>query len=162
MFVSNTSTFVLLAKAGCLEQFIEISPVIEIPAQVRKEALFDRQSYYAKLIERLIDEKKIKVVPVAKAKITKIMSEFHFDEGEAAAYALFDAKRHRAILTDDGELIKLCKLEKVPFVCAMAIVIRLFEKKSLSKMDALDKLEKLHKIGRYTEELYNHFKSEVK
>ena len=161
MLASNTSTLVLLAKVGCLEQFIEMSPLVEIPVQVRKEALFDRDSYYAKLIERLIQEKKIKVVPVTKTKLAKIMSEFHLNEGEAAAYALFNAKKHKAVLTDDGEVIKLCKLQKVPFICAMAVIIRLFEKKSLLKGDALNKLEKLHKIGRYAEEIYKHFKTEV-
>lgn len=162
MLASNTSTLVLLAKIGCLEDFIEISPVIEIPEQVKKEALFDKDSYYGRLIQKLIDIKKIKVVPVKANEISSIMSEFRLDEGEAATYAMFNNKKHRAILTDDGELIKLCKLEKIPFVCAMAVVIRLFEKKKLTKEDAINKLEDLHEIGRYTKELYEHFKSEVK
>ena len=162
MLASNTSTLVLLAKIGCLEDFIEISPIIEIPKQVKKEALFNRDSYYARLIQKLIDSRKIKVVPIKTITITGIMSQFRLDEGEAATYALFDNKRHKAILTDDGELIKLCKLEKIPFVCAMAVVIRLFEKKRLSKEMALSKLENLHEIGRYSKGLYEHFKSEVK
>ena len=159
MFVSNTSTLVLLAKISCLEKFIEISPAIEIPVQVKKEALFDYGSYYAKLIEKLIQEKKIKVAPVfKKSEINNIMAEFRLDEGEAAAYAAFNNKKHKAILTDDGELIKLCKLEKVPFVNAMAVVIRLFERKKLSKEGAINKLGDLHRIGRYSLELYEHFK----
>lgn len=162
MLVSNTSTLVLLAKVGCLEVFIEISPLIEIPAQVEKEALFEKDSYYARLIQKLIEDKKIKIVFVNRSKIIKITSEFKLDEGEAATYAWFNSKRHEAILTDDGELIKLCKLEKLPFICAMAIVIRLFEKKKLSKAETLNKLEKLYLVGRYSKELYEHFKSEVK
>lgn len=162
MLVSNTSTIVLLAKVGCLEAFIEISPTIEIPIQVRKEALFDKDSYYAKLIQKLAHDRKIKVVHVNENKITVIMSNFKLDKGEAAAYAVFNNKKHNAILTDDGELIKLCKLENVPFICAMAVIIRLFEKKKLSKEDTLNKLEDLHRIGRYSEKLYEHFKDEVK
>lgn len=161
MLVSNTSTLVLLAKIECLEVFIGISPAITIPVQVKKEALFEKDSYYAKLIEKLIQHKKITIAQADKTQINKIMEEFKLDEGEAAAYAMFDDKKHQAILTDDGELIKLCKLEKVPFICAMAVVIRLFEMKKLSKKEALDKLEDLHKIGRYSEKLYEHFKSEV-
>jgi len=162
MFASNTSTLVLLAKIGCLEDFINISPIIEMPEQVKREALFDQDSYYARLIQKLIDNKKIIPMPIKTTKIIDIMSQFRLDEGEAAAYALFDDKRHKAILTDDGELIKLCKLEKIPFVCAMAVVIRLFEKKKLSKEMALSRLENLHEIGRYSKGLYEHFKSEVK
>ena len=162
MLASNTSTLVLLAKIGCLEMFIEISPIIEIPVQVKKEALFERDSYYAKLIEKLIENKKIRIVPAERNKISEIMPQFRLDEGEAATYAIFNNKKHEAILTDDGELIKLCKLEKVQFICAMAVVIILFENKKLSKEEAINKLEKLHNVGRYSEKLYGHFKSEVR
>jgi len=162
MLVSNTSTLVLLAKIDCLEAFISISPSIVIPTQVKEEALFEKDSYYARLIKKFIQLKKILILSADKTQINEIMSEFKLDEGEAAAYALFDNRKHKAILTDDGELIKLCKLQKVPFICAMAVVIRLFEIKKLSKKEALDKLEGLHKIGRYSEKLYEHFKSEVK
>lgn len=162
MLVSNTSTLVLLAKIGCLETFIGISPIIEIPVQVKQEALFEKNSYYAKLIERLIQEKKIIAIPVNKSIIKKIISQFNLDEGEAAAFAMFNREKHKAILTDDWELIKLCKLEKVPFICAMAVVSRLFEKKKILKEEALDKLKQLHTIGRYSQQIYEHFKSEVK
>jgi len=161
MLVSNTSTLVLLAKIDCLEAFISISPSIVIPTQVKEEALFEKDSYYARLIKKFIQLKKILILSADKTQINEIMSEFKLDEGEAAAYALFDNRKHKAILTDDGELIKFCKLQKVPFICAMAVVIRLFEIKKLSKKEALDKLEDLHKIGRYSEKLYEHFKSEV-
>lgn len=162
MLVSNTSTLVLLAKVKCLEAFIEISPSINIPAQVEKEALFEKDSYYSRLIQKLIKENKIRIVQVNKNQITKITSQFKLDKGEAATYALFNTKKHQAILTDDGELIKLCKLEKVPFICAMAIIIRLFERRKLSKEETIKKLEELNKVGRYSIELYEHFKSEVK
>ena len=75
---------------------------------------------------------------------------------------MYDRKKHNAILTDDGELIKLCKLEKVPFMCAMAIVIIMHEKKLLGKKEAHDKLAQLRDIGRYSERLYQYFKDEVK
>ena len=162
MLVSNTSTLVLLAKIGCLEEFIEITPVIEIPSDVKREALFEKESYYAKLIEKFIDEKKIKVVEVRAKIIQQVMAEFRLDKGEAAAYAMFNSKMHKAIMTDDGELIKLCKLEKIPFICAMAIVIRLYDKKVLSKEKTIVKLEELYKIGRYSKDIYEHFKARVK
>lgn len=162
MLISNTSTLVLLAKVECLEAFIGISPIIEIPAQVKREALFEKDSYYAKLIQKLIQDKKIRIIPVDKSRVAKIIAEFNLDEGEAATFAIFDDKKHKAILTDDGELIKLCKLGKVPFTCAMAVITRLFEKKLLSKEETIRKLEELHEIGRYSEKLYKHFRNEVK
>ena len=85
-----------------------------------------------------------------------------WDLGEGAAYALFDNSKHQAILTDDSELIKLCRLEKITFICAMAVVVNLFESQKLSKLEALEKLRKLREEGRYSEKIYEHFKSEVK
>lgn len=162
MLVSNASTLVLLAKIECLETFIELSPIIEIPAQVKNEVLFHEVSYYAKLINKLIQNEKIKVRSIDYDKIKEIMLEFRMDEGESATYVLFNKEKHKAILTDDRELIKLCKLENVPFICAMAVVIRLFEESKLSKEKAIEKLKKLNEVGRYSKELYEHFKKQIK
>jgi len=162
MFASNTSTLVLLAKIRCLEEFIKISPIIEVPSQVKEEALFHKESDYAMLIKKLIDEKKVRVLSINNKEIAEIIEQFHLDLGEAATYAMFDKKRHKAILTDDGELIKLCRLEKIPFICAIAIIIRLYEKQKLSKDDAFEKLKKLNEIGRYSKDLYDYFKEEIK
>lgn len=162
MLVSNTSTLVLLAKIGCLEELMQISPIIEIPIQVKEEALFEKDSYYAKFIHRLIEEGKIRTIKVELLKVKNILTEFRLDEGEAAAYILFDNKKHKAILTDDGELIKLCKLQNIPFVCAMAVIVRLYEKRILTKEKTLKKLDELNKIGRYSKELYEYFKLGVK
>ena len=161
MLVSNTSTLVLLAKVDCLEAFIDFSPTIEIPSQVKEEALFERDSYYSRVIRKFIESEKIKVKRINEVKLKIVLSEFRLDEGEAAAYLLFDNKKHNAILTDDGELIKLCKLQNIPFICAMAIIIRMYEKKLLTKNKTLEKLEELNKIGRYSKEIYKHFMMEV-
>ena len=161
MLVSNTSTLVLLAKIGCLETFMGIAPKIEIPTQVKKEALFKEGSYDARLIDKLIKEKRIGVLRAESKKLMPVLAEFRLDLGEAAAYAIFDPKKHDALLTDDGELIKLCRLRGIPFINALSVVIRLYERKKLTKQNAYEKLEELRKIGRYSESLYQHFKNEV-
>ncbi|OGY44045.1 MAG: hypothetical protein A2729_04925 [Candidatus Buchananbacteria bacterium RIFCSPHIGHO2_01_FULL_39_14] len=161
MIVSNTSTLVLLAKIGCLEQFIMISPPIEIPSQVKEESLFYPESYYALLIHKLITQGKINVTKVEEKNIRIIMSQFRLDKGEAAAYVLFDSSKHKAILTDDGELIKLCKLQEVPFTCALGALVRLYEKKVITKEKTLEKISQLQKIGRYSPKLIDYFKKEV-
>jgi predicted nucleic acid-binding protein len=162
MLVSNTSTLVLLAKIHCLQKFIELSPLIEIPEQVRIEALFQENSYDARLIKKLIDEKKLNVVVVNTQKVKKVMEDFRLDEGEAAAYVHFTSNKHKALLTDDGELIKLCKLEDIPFLCAMAVVIRLYEKKVYTVQQTKEYLVQLRAVGRYAESIFQHFMSEVK
>ena len=138
-----------------------VSPPIQIPLQVKEEALFEKDSYDAKLIHKLIKTNKIQVVGADLSKVKRVLSEFRLDEGEAAAYVIFDYKKHDALLTDDGELIKLCKLQNIPFMCAMAVIILLYEKKLLTKERTLEKLEELNIIGRYSKELYDYFKKEV-
>lgn len=161
MLVSNTSTLVLLAKIDCLETFIELVSEIEIPEQVNQESLFYEDSYYAKRIEDLIETRKIIVVHVDEDEVNKVMEQFRLDRGEAAAYVMFNKKKHDAILTDDGELIKLCKLKDVPFICSMVIIIRLYEKKKLNKETTFYKLKQLNEIGRYSKEIYEYFKNKI-
>jgi hypothetical protein len=43
----------------------------------------------------------------------------------------------------------------------MAVVIVLYEKRILTKQRVIEKLEKLNRIGRYSKELYEHFKNKV-
>ncbi len=159
MMVSNTSTLVLLAKVGLMETFLEAAGTIAIPSQMKVEYAFDPTSYQAKLLERAIDEGEI-VVKETEADM-EVLRQFRLHKGEAAAYALYNAGKYDAIITDDGELIKLCKLERIPFICAMAVVLRLYEKKLLTKQEALGKLEQLHVVGRYAKEIYEYYKKEV-
>ena len=41
--------------------------------------------------------------------IGKVIKQFKLHKGEASAYSIFKKKTHKALLTDDRELIKLCK-----------------------------------------------------
>src|SRR3989338_7744727 len=158
MFASNTSTLVLLAKISCLETFLQLAQPVVIPRQVKEEALFEKETYYARLINKLLMEGKITLGEADNNKIKKIMMVFRLDLGEAAAYSLFDFAKHNALLTDDGELIKLCRLERITFICTMAVVVGLYELNKLSKAEALEKLRILREIGRYSQSIYEHFK----
>ncbi|MBI4488385.1 MAG: hypothetical protein HY694_04820 [Deltaproteobacteria bacterium] len=161
MLVSNTSTLVLLAKIGLLEKFAETSPKVAIPTQVRTEYAFERNSYYARLIDRLINEKKIEVKYVDDKALAAVLRNFRLDRGEAAAYLLYKRGKYEAVLTDDGELIKLCKLDGIPFLCALSVVIRLYEKGLISRGEARERISKLNKIGRYSSAIYEHFSRQL-
>lgn len=161
MFVSNTSTLILLAKISLLRDFLEIVDKILIPEEVYKEFLEKDNAFDSLLIKKEIENEKIKVIEIEKQKYKKILEQFRLHEGEAAAYSIFEIKKHKAILTDDLELIKLCKLNKVPFICSMAIVVNLYKKNKINKEKTLEKLEKLYHIGRYSKEIFYYFKKEI-
>lgn len=156
--VSNASTLILLARSTLLQIWLEHVQII-IPIEVHDETILGKETYDARLIKKLVDEKSILVQSAPKAKIESVMKDFRLDIGEAAAYALFDNKKHTAIMTDDAELIKLCKLEGIDFVGAMGIVVALYNKHILNKVEALEKLDKLHEIGRYSQEIYSYFRN---
>lgn len=161
MFVSNSSTVILLAKVSLLEIFLKNFGSVVVPNIVFDEFIEKENSFDCLVIKKQIEINKIKVQKIKESELKEILVQFRLHAGEAAAYKLFDKEKHEAILTDDKELIKLCRLNGVPFVCAMAIVVRMFEKKLLSKEIALNKLNKLFDAGRYSGELFEFFKHEV-
>ncbi|MBI4895606.1 MAG: hypothetical protein HY831_03890 [Candidatus Aenigmarchaeota archaeon] len=162
MLVSNTSTLVLLAKMNLLEKFLDISPKIAIPSQVKEEYSFEKDSYYAKIIDKMIEKKKIVVYDVDNKMLYEILKNFKLDLGEAAAYCLYKKGSFKAVLTDDKELIKLCKLEKVPFLCALAILVQMHKEKVLNKKDMEEKLGELISIARYSKDIVEYFTKELK
>ncbi|MBI3034692.1 hypothetical protein HYY71_00060 [Candidatus Woesearchaeota archaeon] len=161
MIVSNTSTLILLAKVDSLSILLDSIKKISIPKIVYKEIANKKDSFEFLTIKKEIEKNRIILIDAGKKSYSSILAQFKLDEGEAAAYALFKKIKGKAILTDDKELIKLCKIEDVPFISAMAVVVKLFKKKRLTKTDALEKLEKLYGYGRYSKEIYDFFKSEA-
>ncbi|HLD33963.1 hypothetical protein A3A21_03700 [Candidatus Jorgensenbacteria bacterium RIFCSPLOWO2_01_FULL_45_25b] len=159
MFVSNSSTLILLAKITLLQKFLDNAPKVIIPEEVRNEISIG--SFDAQLIESEIIKGRISVVNSDSTLKRELMEQFRLDVGEAAAFTLYKPIHH-AILTDDRELIKLCKIQRIPFICAMAIVVRLNEQKIISKQQALEKIDRLFEIGRYSKEIYEIYKKEVK
>ena len=162
MIVSNASTLILLAKVDSLSILLDNIKKISIPKIVYGEISDKKDSFEFLTIKKEIVKNRIILIDVGKKSYSSILAQFKLDEGEAAAYALFKKIRGKAILTDDGELIKLCKIESIPFINAMAVVVKLFKKNKLTKEDTTEKLEKLYGYGRYSRDIYDFFKSEVK
>ena len=159
MIVSNASTLILLAKTGVIRKFLNESGKITIPVEVEEE-ITEGKTFDSKILEKEIDDNHI-IVKAIRSNTEKIMKEFRIHKGEAAAFILYKECNAKAILTDDGELIKLCKLFEIPFINALAIIVRMFEKGALTQIEACEYLKKLNDYGRYSKEIYDYFKKEV-
>ena len=159
MLISNASTLILLAKVGVIHKFLNEYGEITIPKEVEKEIL-EGNTFDSKLLKKEIENKHI-IVKAIKSNTSKILKEFRMHKGEAEAYILYNECNAKAILTDDGELIKLCKLFEIPFINALAVITRMFEKGKLTHTEACEYLQKLNDYGRYSKEVYNYFKQEV-
>lgn len=159
MLVSNASTLILLAKVSIIRKFLNEFGDVAIPEEVQKE-IAEGNMFDSKLLRKEIEKNHI-IVKAIKSGTSNITKEFRIHKGEAETYILYNECNAKAILTDDGELIKLCKLFEIPFINALAIITRMFEKGILTHAEACEYLQKLNDYGRYSKEVYNYFKQEV-
>jgi len=91
MIVFDSSTLILLAKIDLLERITSRFKVI-ITKEVKKESV-NKECFDAKLIGRLIKEKKIKVGGITRERDKeKLEQDFNIEEGEASALLLAKAK----------------------------------------------------------------------
>lgn len=160
MLISNSSTLILLAKVSLLQKFLD-NYKVTIPQQVLSESVLDKETFDSLLIQKEIKGGRIRVKKVQEGNIKQVLLQFRLDKGEAAAYVLFKKTVNKAILTDDAELIKLCKLDGIKFVCALAVVVIMFKKRIITTEEANEKIDKLKEYGRYSDEIYNYFRNEV-
>ena len=151
MIVFDASTLILLAKAELPERFLEASGMeAVVPREVARETCGVKQSFDALLIQRLIDEKKVRVEALRdRALFEKLRRELRLGAGEAEAIALAVGRKAQLVATDDRNAINACKLARIPFTSALAVLVRMSEKGALGKEEALLKLGVLERAGRY-------------
>jgi predicted nucleic acid-binding protein len=77
------------------------------------------------------------------------MEDFNIDEGEAEMLTLAIEEKASLVATDDKNAIKACKILKLDFTTAIAILIRACEKGLIRVDEALKKLHKLQSFARY-------------
>ena len=102
----------------------------------------------AQIIARLLARWAIQVHRADSKQVKRLERDFRLDPGEASSILL--ARELNAILgTDDAVAIKACKILDISFVTAIHFLIRAYEEKVVGRQQALVKLEKLHRYGRY-------------
>ncbi len=152
LVVSNTSSLILLSKAGVLEKACRRYE-INIPLSVEKEASSSklREKYSNALqIHDLIrsDALKVRKLTVRKKKMPVTLGR-----GEADAIRLFLELQAECLLTDDGKAIKVCRMLGIPFIISPSIVLNLCRNEALTHHEALQSLEKLRLFGRYSPDI---------
>ena len=85
--------------------------------------------------------------------IKKLMDDFNIEIGEAETIVLALQEKASIVATDDRNAIRACKILKIDFTTAIAILIRAFEKNLIDKDEALIKLRKLDSVARYRREI---------
>ena len=163
MVIFDSSTLILLARTEVLEVFIaNFTGQVLIPEKVKEEVLVKDGTEMLQ-VAALIEGGQISVLRVSDRKLLqKLVEDFNIDLGEAEAITLALQKRGAMVATDDRNAIRACKLLKIDFITAIAILIRAAEKKLFSRSEALLKLEKLEAIGRYKKSIIADAKKQIK
>lgn len=151
MFVLDASTLILITKAELLGPFLAgVQLQVAVPLEVARECCGGKKTLDALIIQKALDELRIKVIAVNNKKlVAKLQKDFSLGQGEAEAIALALKERARIVGIDDKNGINACKLLGVAFTTAVAILLRSREKGLLDRGAALAGLAALERHGRY-------------
>jgi predicted nucleic acid-binding protein len=151
MFVFDASTLILIAKAELLEPFLAgIGPEVVIPPQVERECCGVKRTLDALLIQKALDDSRIRVVAVRNRRlVARLQADFSLGRGEAEAIALAHLEEAQILGIDDKNGINACKLLGIGFTTAVGILVRSHEKRLIETSAAIAKLATLARYGRY-------------
>lgn len=161
--VADSSSLILLAKSGLIDHFVKSSDIL-IPKSVYKESVEKgkakgyQDSYK---LEKLLQESKIKIKEPSdktKKRIESLCS-LYLGEKDTLALAL---EENIPVICDDKKGINACKVLGIKFTTALNILLALFNKRKISKNDAITALEKLKEFGWYSYELVEAIEKEIK
>ncbi len=151
MFIFDASTLILITKAQFLTPFLtSVKLQVAIPGEVARECCGARKTLDALMIQKSLDESRIKIVQVKNRKlVVKLEEDFSLGQGEAEAIALALQKIAPIIGIDDKNGINACRLLGFPFTTAIGILLRSRENGLLDHPAALAGLAALVTFGRY-------------
>lgn len=110
----------------------------------------------------MIEDKKIRVSKAMNSALPrKLIEDFTIDAGEAEVLTLAFQEKALLMATDDKNTIRACKMLKIDFTTAIAILMRAFEKKFVDKEDAIIKLQKLGAVARYKQTIIEDAKKQI-
>jgi predicted nucleic acid-binding protein len=155
MIVFDASTLILIAKVELLDVFLaNVGVAVGIPGEVEKECCGSKKVLDAIIIQRAIDELRIKTLVVKNRRlVAKLQEDFSMGRGEAEAIALALVEKAQLLGIDDKNGIHACKLLGIAFTTAVGLLIRSREKGLLGESEALERLAWLAKHGRYKESI---------
>ena len=155
MIVLDASTLILIAKIELVDLFLaSVTVPVAVPDEVARECCGSKKALDAAMIQKALDELRIKTIVVKNRRfVAKLQADFNLGKGEAEAIALAVNEKAQLLGIDDKNGINACKLLGLAFTTAVGILIRSWEKGLLEGPQALEKLARLAKYGRYKDSI---------
>ncbi|MBI5002854.1 hypothetical protein HZC31_05685 [Candidatus Woesearchaeota archaeon] len=144
----DSCSIILLAKASVLEKLAEVHEAT-ITSAVAEEVLAGKKKLFADalLLDRLLNEKKIRNVFHPKEITEKIMNDYNMGKGEASIIAVGLKEKEIIIVTDNLQGRKVAKVFELPLVGSIECIVSLYKNKKITKEKAKESLEILKKEG---------------
>jgi uncharacterized protein len=155
MIVFDASTLILIAKIELLDLFLaNVNVPMTIPGEVARECCSSKKTLDAVMIQKVLDESRIKTIVVKNRRlVAKLQGDFNLGKGEAEAIVLAINEKAQLLGIDDKNGINACKLLGLAFTTAVGILLRSREKGLLEEPEALEKLTRLARYGRYRDSI---------
>jgi predicted nucleic acid-binding protein len=162
MILFDASILILLAKIERLEIFLtDLDRKLAISEKVNEE-VFEGSSPEGPLIAKLIQDRRIDVLKTRDRKLVlRLMEDFNIDEGEAKTLTLAVQKKASLVVTDDKNAIRACKIMKLDFTTAIAILVRACEKRLIQIDEAFAKFKKLQSFARYNKAIIETARNQI-
>lgn len=147
----DASTLILLAKIGLLERFLGTwhGRAVVTP-MVAKEAWGRKPSPEAAELARLAESGVLGLQPIKDVRSChRLQTDFSLGPGEAEAIWAATHTSEAIVATDDRLAIRACRTLGLPWMSALAFVIRMYERGALTRELAEGFLRALGLHGRY-------------
>ena len=114
------------------------------------------------MVEKLVRDRRIVVLKTRDRKLVRrLMEDFNIDEGEAETLTLAIQEKALLVATDDKNAIKVCKIMKLDFTTAIAILVQACEKGLIQADEAFSKLQKLQSFARYNKTIIETARNQI-
>lgn len=153
--VSNSGPLIHLTLAGLLDLVFELFDLIIIPPQVYDEIIVkgkEQNHSDAYILERAINNKKIKVEAVKKSNKTITSSKLH--EAEIESIILSLQSHVKVILLDDEEARIFARRLGIRVSGTLGILIELFKRGFFGLDEALQYLKKINEVMYLSSDVY--------
>ncbi len=150
---SDATAIILLSKAGVLELFASRNAVV-MAKSVYLEVLKGKEKgrLDAMLAQRLVRERRLRVLPVHKPTRSYVEGLLNIKKGELDTVALAYKNRY-AVLTDDKKCINAAKALGLPFMNSLDAIVAMWKNKAINSKGAMDCINLLEDFGWYSKEL---------